>query len=80
MGGNQDLYRHLTLPLRTGIPSAAYCTLLPCHSPPSFNVPTVKKCLGVNAAPYTHRDLPQLPEPKTLNPALLYQKMPIAPP
>jgi hypothetical protein len=80
MGGNQDSYRHLALPSRTGIPSAAHRTLLACHSPPSFDVPTVKKCLGVNAAPHAHRDLPQLPEPETLNPALLCRKMPIAPP
>lgn len=80
MGGNQDSYRHLALPSRTGIPSAAHRTLLACHSPPSFDVPTIKKCLGINAAPHAHRDLPQLPEPETLNPALLCRKMPIAPP
>lgn len=67
------------MPSRTGIPSAAYCTLLACHSPLSFNVPIVKKCLGINAAFHAHKDLPQLPKLETLNPALLCRKMPIAP-
>lgn len=80
MRKNQNSYKHLALLSRTGILSAAHRTLLTCHSLPSFDVPTVKKCLDVNAASHAHRDLPQLPEPETLNPALLCRKMPIAPP
>jgi hypothetical protein len=50
----------------------AHRILLACYSPSSFNIPTIKKYLNINAAPYIYRDLLQLPEPKTLNPMLLY--------
>jgi hypothetical protein len=44
--------------------------------PPSDAL-SVKKCLGVNAAPLVQRNPPQLQGPDTVDPALSYRNMPI---
>ena len=80
MGGTQDSYRLS----RTALAEQEYPLRPTVHSwsailPPLLTYPP-SKCLSVNAAPHAHRDLPQLPEPETFNPALSCRKMPIAPP
>jgi hypothetical protein len=48
-----------------------------CYSLPLPDALSVKKCLGVNAAPLVQRDPPQLQGPDTVDPALSHRNMPI---